>query len=252
MLRAAAVHNNISYPQIKLSSVWKAHEANKQAADHCWLPHPWQGTTTSPKYQITTSDLIPVCREGGAEVRFFFLKGHNYCIQSCSNHNSPSHTILAHVHLLPIPLLFGILQWWGLFYFSKPTEKHLQCFCSPVGWLYYVYFEINSSNRSSCNKQIFAVALCLYKLRCSSNTLKSSLSCCLHSQMIRKSVKMLNFRCPGRSSQQHNSPRSQGMPFPEAALVKQGEAEIKGRAPPPTPLRAAMHSHIISFTGSCR
>lgn len=139
-------------------------------------------------------------------------------------------------------------------YFIFPNPLKNTCSVSALlfGWLYYVYFEINSSNRSSCNKQIFAVALCLYKLRCSSNTLKSSLSCCLHSQMIRKSVKMLNFRCPGRSSQQHNSPRSQGMPFPEAALVKQGEAEIKGRAPPPTPLRAAIHSHIISFTGSRR
>lgn len=30
----------ISYPQIKLSSVWEAHEGNKQAADQCWLPQP--------------------------------------------------------------------------------------------------------------------------------------------------------------------------------------------------------------------
>lgn len=124
----------ISHPQIKLSSVWKAHEANKQAADRCWLPHPWQGTATSPKYQIITSDLMPACRGGGAVARFFFLKGCNYCIRSCSNHNSPSHTILDHVHLPPVPLFLGTLLWWGLFYFSKPPDKHLPCFCPPV-WL---------------------------------------------------------------------------------------------------------------------
>lgn len=54
------------------------------------------------------------------------------------------------------------------------------------------------------------------------------------------------FQTP-RASQQHNSPRSQGMPFAEAALIKQGEAELRGRAPPRILLRAAIHSLIISF-----
>lgn len=112
-------------------------------------------------------------------------------------------------------------------------QAHWQNICSVsallFGWFCYFYFEINSYNKSSQNKQIFAVALCLYKLRCSSNTSKWSLSCCPHSQKIRKSIKMLYFRCPGRPSQQHNSQNSQA--FAEAALIKQGEAKIKGRAP---------------------
>lgn len=66
--------------------------------------------------------------------------------------------------------------------FNLFFQTHWQNICTfsalLSGWFYYIYFEINSYNRSSWSKQIFAVALCLYKLRCSSNTSKWSLSCC--------------------------------------------------------------------------
>lgn len=61
----------ISYPKIGLSSVWKAHEANKQAADQFWLPHRWQGTNTSPQCQIITSYLMLVRRQGGGGGEIF-------------------------------------------------------------------------------------------------------------------------------------------------------------------------------------
>lgn len=141
---------------------------------------------------------MPVCREG-AMMRFFFFRVCNYCIQSCSNDNSPSHTILNRVHLLPFPLL-GTLQWRCLFF-----QTHWQNICSVsallLGLFYYIHLEINHHNSSSQNKQIFAIALRSYKLRCSLNTSRWSLSCCPHSQKIRKSIKMLYFRCPGH----HNS-----------------------------------------------
>lgn len=141
--------------QTKLSfkSIW-----SKQAS--CWsvlITSPCQGSTTSPKQQIITSDPMPGCREGGAVVRFFFFRVCNYCIQSCSNHNSPSHTILDHVHLLPFPLLLGTLQWRSLFF-----QTHWQNICSVsallLGLFYYIHLEINHHNSSSQNKQIFAVA----------------------------------------------------------------------------------------------
>lgn len=129
-------------------------------------------------------------------------------------------------------------------------QTHRQNICSVsallFGWFYHIYFEINSYNRSSWNKLIFAFAFCLYKLRCSSNTSKWSLSCCSHSQKIRKSIKMLYFRCPGRPSQHHN------FSFPRHAFcwgcphqTKRGENQ--GQSSPQTPLRAAIHSLIISF-----
>lgn len=130
-------------------------------------------------------------------------------------------------------------------------QTHWQNICSVSALLFgrfcYIYFEINSYNKSSQNKQIFAVALCLYKLRCSSNSSKWSLSCCPHSQKIRKSIKILYFRCPGRPSQQHNSPHPQAFCWVCPHRTRRGWNQRQSS--PQTPFRAAIHFlHMLLLT----
>lgn len=89
--------------------------------------------------------------------------------------------------------------------FPNSLSQHLRVSALLLDWVFYIYLKIHSYNRSSYNKQIFAVALHFYKVTCNSSILKwkyyTGPSCCSHSQMTRKSVKMLNLRHPGSPSQ---------------------------------------------------
>lgn len=195
-------------------------------------------------------------------MRFFFQKGCSYCLQSWSN-SSTSNTILGYAHSFACSAAF---RYPSVIRFIVFFQTHWPNICSVsallLDWFYYIYFKINSYARSLYNKQIFAIALYLHKLMCSSGTSKGkyyrSPFCCSHSQMTRKSVKMLNLRHPESPSQQHYSPCSQSMPFAGAALFKQGEAKIKGRVSSQIPLIhrylssiAAIHSLIIHFKCFC-
>lgn len=195
----------IPYPQIKLCSVWKAHEANKQTADQFWLPHHWQGTNTSPKSQIITFYLMLVHREGEVAGEIF-LSERLQLLSSTLKQFFPKQYYPGPYSLFCLFQCFQVL-FCDEFYciFPNPLIQHLQCFCPPTWLVFCLYLKINSYNRSSCNKQIFALALHFHKLTCSSSTLKwkyyTNPSCCSHSQMTRKSVKMLNLRHPGSPSQ---------------------------------------------------
>lgn len=153
---------------------------------------------------------------------------------------------------MSISCLSTAFRYFSVMRFNLFFQTHWQnCTFSALlsGCSYYIYFEINSYNRSSWSKQIFAVALCLYKLRCSSNTSKWSLSCCPHCQKIRKSIKNAVFQMTRETLTAAQLPHSQGMPFAEAHQTRRGQNQRQS-CPTDTP-RAAIHSLFISFTCLC-
>lgn len=143
--------------------------------------------------------------------------------------------------------------------FNLFFQTHWQNICTfsalLSGWFYYIYFEINSYNRSSWSKQIFAVALCLYKLRCSSNTSKWSLSCCPfpEDQEIDKKHCISDAQGDPYSS---TAPTFPSMPFAEAHQTGTGQNQRQScptgtsQSCHPQPLHF-LHLLVLTMKGLC-